>query len=250
MKEEITYKRVKLIVKQILVLVFVLVSIAPKIAWSQTINEAMEPTFENSDVINLLEGETLNAWQPSSEHWYIENKTIIGNTKHKVLDTPEWMYSKQKFSDFEFTCELKLTGDNRRNTGVYFRVNPFIFKQKKGKKSYEAAAGYEYDVAFHNPKKKNMQGTLGDWYARPKLRVFPDEKLIKQFFKPEDWNRLTIRARSNRIEYWLNGVKIIDYLDEDPKAFRNGFLGFQIHDGTVMQVTYRNILIHPLGTKE
>lgn len=246
MKGEITYKMIKLIVKQILVLVFIFVLIAPKIAWSQTINEAIEPTFETSEVINLLEGETLNEWQAPSEHWYIENKTIIGDTKNKVLDTPEWIYTKQQFRDFEFTCEMKLTGDKRRNTGVYFRVTPFLFKEKKGNKSYEAASGYEFDAAYHNPGKRNFRGTLGDWYARPSLRVFPDEKIINQVYTEDAWNRLTIRARENRIEYWLNGHKIIDYIDDDPKAPSKGIIGFQIHNGAVMKVAYRNIRLRKL----
>jgi hypothetical protein len=36
---------------------------------------------------------------------------------------------------------------------------------------------------------------------------------------------------------------IMDYLDHDPKASRKGLIGFQIHDGSVMKVEYRNIRI-------
>ena len=142
---------------------------------------------------------------------------------------------------------MKLAGDKSRNTGVYFRVNTFLFKQKKGNKSYEAPSGYEFDVAYHKPEKKNFQGSLGDWYARPSLRVFPDKNIINQLYKSGEWNRLTIRARGNRIEYWLNGHKIIDFLDDDPKASREGIIGFQIHNGSVMNVAYRNIRVLPLN---
>jgi hypothetical protein len=141
---------------------------------------------------------------------------------------------------------MKLTGDKARNTGVYFRVNTFLFKEKKRGVSYEAASGYEFDAAFHSPGKRNFRGSLGDWYARPSLRVFPDQKIINQVYKSEEWNRLTIRARGNLIEYWLNGIKIMDYQDEDPKASRKGAIGFQIHNGTVMKVEYQNIRVFPL----
>ena len=57
---------------------------------------------------------------------------------------------------------------------------------------------------------------------------------------------MTIRARGNRLEYWINGIKIMDYLDNDPKASREGVIGFQIHDGSVMTVEYRNIHVLPL----
>uniref|UniRef100_UPI00404737EE 3-keto-disaccharide hydrolase n=1 Tax=Mariniflexile sp. TaxID=1979402 RepID=UPI00404737EE len=218
----------------------------PTVLFSQ-INEAIEPELKGAEVIDLLDGATLDAWKMPSSRWYLEEGMIIGNTGNEKLDTPEWIYTKQQFSDFEFTCEVKLTGDTSRNTGVYFRVKPFLFKEKKEGKSYEAPSGYEFDVAFHNPGKRNFYGSLGDWYARPKLRVFPDEKIINQVYKKEAWNRLTIRARGNRIEYWLNGHKIIDFMDDDPKASSEGIVGFQIHNGSIMKVAYRNIRIRPLS---
>ena len=216
-------------------------------AFAQQVNEAIEPTLEGIEVIDLLQGGMLDAWKVPSNHWSLENGVIIGNTGDVALEAPEWIYTNQKFSDFEFTCELKLTGDTRRNTGVYFRVNEFLFKEKKGDKSYQAASGYEFDVAFYNLGKKNFTGSLGDWYARPSLRVFPDKKNINQVYKPGEWNRLTIRARENRIEYWLNGIKIIDFIDNDSKASRNGTIGFQIHNGSVMKVEYRKIRVFRLN---
>ena len=219
----------------------------PHLALAQNINEAIEPAVEGKEVIHLLNGGTLDAWKVPSNHWSLEEGAIVGNTGKEMLEAPEWIYTKQQFSDFEFTCEMKLTGDKRRNTGVYFRVKPFLFKEKKGNKSYEAASGYEFDAAFHNPGKTNFRGSLGDWYARPSLRIFPDKKMINEVYKSEDWNRLTIRARGNRIEYWLNGIKIMNYQDDDPKGSRKGIIGFQIHNGSVMKIAYRNIRVLPLN---
>jgi len=219
------------------------------LGFTQQVNEVIEPKVEDSEVIDLLEGSTLEAWEAPSKHWRLEDGKIVGDTGKKALKAPEWIYTNQKFGDFEFTCEMKLTGDTHRNTGVYFRVKPFLFKEKKGNKSYEAASGYEFDVAFHNPGKTNFRGTLGDWYARPSLRIFPDNMIINDVYKSEEWNRLTIRARGNRIEYWINGIKIMDFVDEDPNASQNGIIGFQIHNGSVMKVSYRNIRVLPLNFK-
>jgi len=54
---------------------------------------------------------------------------------------------------------------------------------------------------------------------------------------------MTIRARASRLEYWINGIKVMAYLDDDPKASREGLIDFQIHNGSVMKVEYRNIRI-------
>lgn len=215
----------------------------PRLAFSQALNEASEPTVKGAEVIDLLEGGKLDAWSVPSEHWYLEEGSIIGNTGKVALDMPEWIYTKQRFGDFEFTCELRLTGDNRRNTGIYFRANTFPFK---GYKSFEAPSGYEFDAAFHREGKRNFRGSLGDWYARPSLRILPDQNIINKVYKTDDWNRMTIRARGNRLEYWINGIKIMDYHDNDPKGSRKGIIGFQIHDGSVMKVEYRNIRVLPI----
>ena len=227
----------------------------PYLAFSQDDNETIEPNVKGTGTIDLLDGGTLDAWKVPSSHWSLnEGSVVVGNTGPEKLKTPEWLHTKQWFSDFEFTCELKLAGDNSRNTGIYYRVNPFIFKghQKNEEieydklKAFEAPSGYEFDAAFYSPGRTNFRGSLGDWYARPSLRIFPDPSVIKQAYKPEHWNRMTIRARGNRLEYWVNGIKVIDYVDHDPKASREGIIGFQIHDGSVMKIEYRNIRVLPL----
>ncbi len=214
----------------------------PMLAFSQDDNEAIEPTVNGPGTIDLLEGGTLDAWKVPSARWSIEGESIVANTGAEKLEIPEWLYTKKRFKNFEFTCELKLSGDNHRNTGIYYRANTFLFE---GYKTFEAPSGYEFDAAFHNPERKNFWGSLGDWYARKSLRIYPDQTIINQVYKPEKWNRLTICARGNRLEYWINGIKVLDYLDHDPKASREGVIGFQIHDGSIMKVEYRNIRLLP-----
>lgn len=215
----------------------------PHLAISAQANDASEPPVQGTGVLDLLEGDTLEAWKAPSTLWRIDQNVIIGSTGPTKLDLPEWIYTRQQFADFEFTCEIRLTGDDRRNSGIYFRAQPFQFK---GYKSFEAPAGYEFDAAQAKSGKNNFWGSLGDWYARPKLRIFADQAIIGQAYQPGDWNRLTLRARGNRFEYWINGVKVMDYLDADPNGSREGFIGFQIHDGSVMQVEYKTIRVLPL----
>lgn len=211
------------------------------------VNDAVEPLVNGSQTRVLFDGSTLQGWTLPSTNWSVESGSIVGNTGNKKLSTSEWLYSNQRFSDFEFTTEVKLTGDDRRNSGIYFRVNTFLFKSARGQKSYLAPSGYEFDLARHDPNKRNFWGALGDWFARKSLRIFADQKIIASTYQAQQWNRITIRARGNRIEYWLNGIKVLDYIDLDPKASRAGMLGFQLHDGTVMRVEYRDIRIRELN---
>ena len=227
--------------------------------FSQESNEAIEPKVEGPDTIDLLKAGNLNAWKVPSSRWHVEENCIVGNTLSKQTEVPEWLYTKQRFADFVFTCELNLTGDNHRNTGIYYRVNPFVFKGHRDEEDeavededwtpFEAPSGYEFDAAFHDPSEENYWGSLGDWYKRQHLRIFANQTVINRVYQPEKWNRLTLRARRNRLEYWVNGIKVLDYVDRDPSASREGMIGLQIHDGSRMEVRYKNIRVLPIETQ-
>ena len=225
--------------KQVLFLIACSCLTMPYLGFSQGVNEATEPSVAGTGVVDLLEGGTLNAWKLPSARWQSKDGSIVGETGTQALNTPEWIYTKQEFSDFEFTCELKLTGDNRRNTGIYFRVHTISYRGR-----FEAPSGYEFDAAATGNK---LTGSVGDWYARPSLRISADSAIISQIYNSDDWNRMTIRARGNRLEYWINGIKVMDYRDEDPKGSRQGVIGFQMHDGSVMKAEYRNIRVLSLA---
>ena len=225
--------------KRVLFLLVCCCLMMPHLAFSQEVNEATEPSVKGPGVIDLLKGGELEAWKVPSAHWHLKEGSIVGETGTEKLSTPEWIYTKQGFSNFEFTCELKLTGDNRRNTGIYFRVHTISFRGR-----FEAPSGYEFDAAATGDK---LTGSVGDWYARPSLRLSADSAIINQIYNSDNWNRMTIRARGNRLEYWINGIKVMDYRDQDPKGSREGVIGFQMHDGSVMKIEYRNIRVLPLA---
>jgi hypothetical protein len=227
------------LMKQVVLVLAVAFLTLSHVAFSQEVNEATEPPVKGTGVIDLLKGGGLEAWKVPSARWQLKEGSIVGETGSEKLSTPEWIYTKQRFSNFEFTCELRLTGDGRRNTGIYFRVNTISFKDR-----FEAPSGYEFDAAATGDK---LTGSVGDWYARPSLRISADSAVINQIYNSDNWNRMTIRARGNRLEYWINGIKVMDYRDPDPKGSREGIIGFQMHDGSVMKVEYRNIRVLPLA---
>jgi hypothetical protein len=212
--------------------------VMPRLGFSQNVNEAAEPPVRGQGVIDLLAGANLDAWKVPSTHWRLEGGSIVGETGAEKLTIPEWIYTKQRFANFEFTCELKLTGDARRNTGIYYRVNTISFRDR-----FDAPSGYEFDAAATGDR---LTGSVGDWYARPSLRISADSNIINQVYRSDNWSRMTLRARGNRLEYWINGIKVMDYQDPDPKGSREGVIGFQMHDGAVMKIECRNIRVRPL----
>ncbi|MGJ8725205.1 MAG: 3-keto-disaccharide hydrolase [Roseibacillus sp.] len=211
---------------------------------AQPSNEALEPKVEGADVITLIEGGTFEGWRVPSDRWSITGGVITGDTQGEKLKEPEWIFTQQSFGDFILTVEVRLSGGPRGNSGLYFRAQPITFQRGKHG-PFEAPSGYEFDIA-----KDHNNGTLGDWYARPSLRIKPDSNLMKDIYRAEDWNRLTIRARGPRFEYWLNGRKIMDFTDPDPKGSREGLIALQIHDRLAMKIELRNATLLALTKSE
>ncbi|MGJ8677843.1 MAG: 3-keto-disaccharide hydrolase [Akkermansiaceae bacterium] len=225
--------------KQFFLLATILIAaIHPASANSQT----AEPELKGSGVTQLITDGKFTGWKVPSDLWSIDGKIITGDTKGEKLDKPEWIYTEQSFQDFIFSAEIKVSDGPIANSGIYYRVKPFTFTWRKTKISYEAPSGYEYDIDMGT---KN-NGSLGDWYARPSLRIRTNPDLMKKHFKSGDWNRFTIRAQGNHLEYWLNGVKILDYVDNDPKRSLKGLIGLQMHDKLKMKVQFRNAVVLPL----
>ncbi|MGJ8655828.1 MAG: 3-keto-disaccharide hydrolase [Akkermansiaceae bacterium] len=201
-----------------------------------------EPQVKGDKAITLIAKDTFKGWTVPSDRWVISDGIITGDTKGKKLDKPEWIYTKQSFRDFIFTADIKVSDGPKANSGIYYRVKPFNFTWRKTKTTYQAPSGYEFDVDMGT---KN-NGSLGDWYARPSLRIKTDPEQMKQLYKSGDWNRYTILAKGNRLQYWLNGEKVLDYTDNDPKRSPEGIIGIQMHDKLTMKVQFKNASILPL----
>ena len=220
--------------------------LTPCLLLGEPANDAVEPQLKSEGFIQLISEDSFAGWTVPSERWTIAGGVITGDTNGEKLETPEWIYTKQKFADFIFSVEIRLSGGPKANSGIYYRANPFTFEWRKTGATYEAPSGYEYDVSVE----ERINGSLGDWYARPSLRVYSDREVMSNVFKKEDWNRMTIRARGDRLEYWVNGTKIMDYIDQDPKRSLEGLIGFQMHDKLVMKVELRNISVLPIDKEK
>ena len=61
---------------------------------------------------------------------------------------------------------------------------------------------------------------------------------------PGSWNTYEIGVHGQRVEIWLNGVKINDYTST--RAIANGYVGVQ-NDGAGVDINYRNIRVRQDG---
>jgi hypothetical protein len=104
-------------------------------------------------------------------------------------------------------------------------------------------------------KQRGYQVNIGRGAAKEYVGLHMKEWLDKgdesdTIRKPNAWNKLRIRAIGAHIEVWLNGTKIVDYTDPDPKPehVAEGVIALQTYgaEGHAGWVKFRELKITEL----
>ena len=178
--------------------------------------------------IRLFDGKSLDNWTTvGSAEWRVEEGVMVGGQDGEPKRSGLIM-SKQHFKDFDLELDFKIDEHGKYNSGVYLRHD----SKARGRQGYQVnigrGAAKEYTGLF-----------LQDWLDRG------DEH--DKIRRPLEWNQLRIRAVGAHIETWLNGEKIVDYTDPDPKPelVKSGVIALQTYgaEGHSGWVHFRNIKI-------
>ncbi len=175
--------------------------------------------------IPLFDGKTLAGWEGNEDLWKAENGMIVGDSPG--INRNEFLATKKSYGDFELRLEFRLRR-GEGNSGVQFR-------SKRVQDSSEVS-GYQADIG------ERYWGCLYDESRRNKVLVQAPTDLDKALHK-DDWNSYVIRAQGNRIQLTLNGVKTVDYREEDEAIARDGIIALQVHAGGSLRVEFRKLRI-------
>ena len=170
----------------------------------------------------LFDGKTLNGWHtlPGGK-WRVENGVIIG-TSPKSEPRHGLLVTDRRFGDFTARLKFKAV---EGNSGFYFRceeVNSIV-----GVHGFQAEIDKTNDVG-------GLYETGGRaWVVKPR----PED--VKKWFKPGQWNRMTVSAHGRRIVVHVNGYKTAE-LKDDPGRLE-GHLALQLHGSKDMHVMFKDI---------
>ncbi len=173
---------------------------------------AADPKPGKGGWISMFDGKTLDGWKAAdnAESWSVKNGTITGDGERSHLF---WM--GRECENCEFQAEVKL--NHAGNSGMYFRAE-FGPGWPKG---YEA----QVDNTHPDPKRT---GSLYN-FANVTEQLVPDDT----------WWTQRIVAQGNHIQIFVNGKRVVDYVDEK-NSFMKGYLALQQHNkGSVVE--YRNL---------
>ncbi len=202
---------------------------------------------------SLFNGKDLKDWDGDAHYWSVRDGVIRGETTFKALPlfNTFLIWRGGVLKDFELRVKFRIQSGN---SGIQYRSRDLGKWQ---------LAGYQAEI-------ENKQGKVGLLYeeqgrkflanvgesaempakgTRKILNQFvtKEELIKKSYYKDRDWNEYLIIAKDNHIEQWLNGIKVIEFTDNDP-AHRamDGLLALQIHAGPPMRVEFKDIFLKNL----
>jgi len=177
----------------------------------------------------LFDGKTLKGWKGRPTLWKVERGAIVGDTSSAgKLKHNDFLYTVKQYGDFELRLTFRL---RNHNSGVQLR--------SVAHKDYRVT-GYQADIA-----EKRYTGILYEEGGRGILANV-DPKKIAKHIKKGDWNEYRIRCEGKRLQFWINGMRTVDYTEKKPTAPKKGVIALQLHVGPPMRVSFRNIIIKEL----
>jgi hypothetical protein len=198
----------------------------------------------------LFNGHSLDGWQPAgSAIWRVDHREgwpsmIVGGQE----DDPKrsgTLSTVEQFQNFEVEFEFMIDEHGKYNSGVYLRNPP---AGTRGKNGYQVnigrAAAAEYTGGIVITDAPGTPPGTPTWLAKG------DE--TDAYRTVLDWNTLRVLADGPHLVVHLNGHKVADVTDTDPKRDpryqQKGTLAFQTYgaENHAGWVKFRNLRIRQL----
>jgi hypothetical protein len=176
----------------------------------------------------LFDGKSLKGWHTlPGGSWKVENGAIVG-TSDKSDERHGMLVSDGTYNDFEIRIKYKAI---QGNSGLYFRA-----KEVGGLYGVE---GFQAEI---DPL--NYAGGLYETSGRGWV-VQPDSADVKKWYKPGEWNTMTVRAKGKTVVVHVNDIKSAEIKNDPGRT--EGHIALQLHGGQDMNVMFKEIEINTLS---
>jgi len=172
----------------------------------------------------LFDGKSLDGWHiiPGGQ-WEVRDDVIEGSNvksdkRHGLL------VSDKRYSDFTVRLKFKAL---KGNSGFYFRVDEV--EGGVGIHGFQAEIDESKDVG-------GLYETGGRGWV-----VQPSAEDVAKWFKPQEWNQMTVSAHGRRIVVHVNGQKTVELKND--KGRLEGHLALQLHGGQDVHVMFKDVEI-------
>ncbi|OAR23016.1 glycosyl hydrolase [Streptomyces sp. ERV7] len=175
----------------------------------------------------LFNGHTLEGWKQAGPGTF---DVVDGELRSQGGMGLLWYQAKQ-LGSYSLKLDWKLTGDD--NSGVFVGFpesdDPWSAVDK----------GYEVQIDATDAPDR----TTGAIYSFKSADLPARDRALRP---PGQWNSYEIRVQGERMQVFLNGVKINDFTNTDPaRSLKDGYIGLQNHS-SADHVSFRNIQVKEL----
>lgn len=180
----------------------------------------------------LFDGKDLDNWvKVGNEKWEIEDGVIHGIG---VTEKYGYLRTQKKYKDFYLSVRFKCLADG--NSGVYFHTD---FKPG----TVDVSQGRQFEIDRMLPHHNG--GVYGDglgWIAWPS----PEFEAVMH---PTDWNDMLMTVVGNHYQCYINGIKVLDFVNPKQKA-NEGYIALQLHSGGKGNMMFKDIAVLDLSELE
>jgi hypothetical protein len=171
----------------------------------------------------LWDGKTLSGWHVIGKgKWEIAEGAIHG-THPKTEPEFGHLVTDKVYKDFTVRLKFKAL---KGNSGLYFRIEE---KGHSGVTGFQAEIDADKDVG-------GLYETNGRaWVVKPT----PED--VMKWFKPGEWNEMTVSAHGGHLLVTVNGIKTAEVTNDPGRT--EGRLALQIHANLDCDMWFKDIEI-------
>ncbi len=175
----------------------------------------------------IFNGKTLEGWKQAGPGKF---DVVDGELRTEGGMGMLW-YQAKELKSYSLKLDWKMAGDDNSGVFVGFPASddPWSAVNK----------GYEVQIDATDAADRTTGAVYGFKSADTKAR----DRVLRP---PGQWNSYEIKVQGERLQIFLNGVKINDFTNTDPaRSLKDGHIGIQNH-GADDQVSFRNIHLREL----
>ena len=172
----------------------------------------------------LWDSKSLAGWRIMGKgEWKIEDGAIHGIHRKSERDYGH-LVTDRFYTNFVVSFKFKCV---KGNSGFYFRID---------EKGWSGVSGLQAEIDAQNDLGGLYETNGRGWVVKPKAAE------VRQWFKPGEWNEMTVTAAGRRVTVTVNGKTTAD-LPNDIHGRLHGKLALQLHANQDVDVWFKDIQI-------
>ncbi|MER7665648.1 ThuA domain-containing protein [Streptomyces sp. NPDC096193] len=180
-----------------------------------------------TDYRPIFNGKTLEGWKQAGPGKF---NVVDGEMRSEGGMGMAW-YQAKELKSYSLKLDWKLDGDDNSGVFVGFPASDDPWSAVNN--------GYEVQIDATDAADRTTGAVYGFKSADIKAR----DRVLRP---PGQWNSYEIKVQGERLQVFLNGVKINDFTNTDPaRSLKDGYIGLQNH-GAGDQASFRNIQLREL----